>query len=138
MTLFNRQNPRLINNRTCVFNLGYHIVWSTKNNENVLTRDIANSLNNILIDISISKDFLLKSINILPNQVNIIVESNPNVAPSYIYKIFKGISARKLLLLHPELKITPKNNSLWNTSTYIESIGYIAERSIAKYINNHK
>lgn len=138
MTSFNTQNTRLTHNRTCVFNLGYHIVWSTKDNENILIKDVADSLNDILIDISIAKDFILKSIEILPNQVNIRIESNPNIAPNYLYKMLKGISARKLLINHPELKHRSNNNTLWDSSTYIESIGYIAERSIIKYINNKK
>ena len=128
----------LNHNRTCVFNLGYHIVWSTKYRRQVLVDDIEVSLKNILNEIAKDKGFSIKEIEIMPDHVHVFVESNPKIAPTYIYKMLKGISARKLLIKHQEIKKSLWNNNLWNPSTYIESVGNISRESIIKYINNQK
>ena len=128
----------LKHNRTCVFNLGYHIVWSTKYRRQVLVGDIDVSLKNILNEIAKDKGFSIKEIEIMPDHVHVFVESNPKIAPTYIYKMLKGISARKLLIKHQEIKKNLWNNNLWNPSTYIESVGNISRESIIKYINNQK
>jgi putative transposase len=128
----------LKHNRTCVFNLGYYIVWSTKYRRQVLVDDIEVSLKNILNEIAKDKGFSIKEIEIMPDQVHVFVESNPKIAPTYIYKMLKGISARKLLIKHQEIKKNLWNNNLWNPSTYIESVGNISRESIIKYIDNQK
>ena len=42
--------------RTCVFNINYHIVWSTKYRRKVLNTDIERRLKEILIDVGNKKD----------------------------------------------------------------------------------
>ena len=41
--------------RTCVFNINYHIVWSTKYRRKVLNTDIEKRLKEILIDVGKQK-----------------------------------------------------------------------------------
>ena len=43
--------------RTCVFNINYHIVWSTKYRRKVLTPNIENRLKEILINVGKRKGF---------------------------------------------------------------------------------
>ena len=46
---------KLRHNRTCVFNINYHIVWSTKYRRKVLTPNIENRLKEILINVGKEK-----------------------------------------------------------------------------------
>jgi len=128
----------LKHSRTCVFNVCYHIVWSTKYRKQVLVDEIEITLKNILSEISELKGFVIKSMEVMPDHIHVFVESDPKIAPTYIYKMLKGISARKLFIIYPELKNVLWNGHLWNSSTYIESVGNISKSSILKYIENQK
>ena len=46
----------LIHARTCVYNVNYHIVWSTKYRRKVLNSKIENRLKEILIQVSKEKN----------------------------------------------------------------------------------
>jgi len=81
--------------------------------------------------------------------VHIFASAHPKIAPSYIVKMIKGITARKLFLRFPELKKKLRKGDLWNPSYYIETIGSINDKSIdlsdymeqdviKKYIENRK
>ena len=88
-----------IHARTCVYNMNYHIVWTTKYRRKVLTSEIA---------------------------------------PSYIAKMLKGISGRKLFMDFPEIKTQLWKNQLWNNSYFIEAIGSTSQENIQKYIERQK
>jgi putative transposase len=40
----------------------------------------------------------------MPEHVRVFVSAHPKFSPSYIYKMFKGISARRLLMEFTSLK----------------------------------
>ncbi|WP_240511889.1 IS200/IS605 family transposase, partial [Paludifilum halophilum] len=59
--------------------------------------------------------------------VHVFASAHPKVAPSYIVKMLKGISARKCFLKFPHLKQKLWGGHLWNSRFYIETIGSISE-----------
>jgi putative transposase len=124
--------------RTVVYNVGYHIVWSVKYRRKVLCNEIESSLSRILREICIDKGFILKELKIMPDHLHVFVSAKPRFSPSYIYKMLKGISSRKLFLKHPEIKTILWGKHLWNPSTYVETIGHISEEAVRKYIENQK
>lgn len=128
----------LIHDRTTVYNIGYHMVWSVKYRRRVLEKKIENSLKTILIEIAAEKGFELKAIEVMSDHVHVFISAKPKFSPSYIYKMLKGISAKKLFLQHPELTQSLWNNHLWNPSTYVETIGHISDETVRKYIEDQK
>ena len=72
------------------------------------------------------------------DHVHVFLSAHPKIAPSYIAKILKGITARKLLIEFPELKQTCWKGHLWNSSFYLETIGSISEEVIRKYIQKQQ
>ena len=129
---------KLIHTRTKVYNIGYHIVWSTKYRRKVLIGNIEKKLKLLLKEISLEKNFLLKELEIMPDHVHIFISAPPKIAPTYIYKMLKGISARRLFISFPDLKEKLWKGHLWNPLTYIETVGHISEASIKKYIQEQK
>ncbi len=124
--------------RTCVHNIGYHIVWSTKYRKQVLSGKIEYGLREILMSIAKDKNFEIKYMEIMPDHVHIFASAHPKYSPGYIYKMLKGISARKLFLKNPSLHKKLWNGHLWNPSTYVETVGHVSEDVIAKYIEDQK
>ena len=125
--------------RTCVFNINYHIVWSTKYRRKVLTTDIERRLKEILIDVGKQKGFEIAEIEVGTNDhVHVFVSAIPKISISYIAKMMKGISGRLLLKEFPGLSKELWNGELWNPSYYVETIGSISEEAIRQYIQNQE
>jgi putative transposase len=121
--------------RTCVYNVNYHIVWSTKYRRKVLTEEITEYLRELFQEIATAKEFEVVIIEVGEmDHVHVFASAHPKVCPSYIVKMLKGISGRLLFLKYPEIKTKLWNGRLWNSSFYIETIGSISEEAIKKYI----
>lgn len=132
------KKDNIIHARTCVYNVNYHIVWSTKYRKEVLTENIQSYLKFLFNEIAHDKDFKIAAMEIMPDHVHVFVSAHPKISPSYIAKMLKGISARKTLMQYPELTKQLWKGHLWNSSFYIETIGSISEDVIKKYIENQK
>lgn len=122
--------------RTCVYNVNYHLVWTTKYRRKILTSEIDEYLQKLLKEIGKSKGFEVIQSKVGENDhIHVFVSAHPKVAPSYIVKMLKGISGRKLFMDFPEIKKQLWKNQLWNSSYFIESIGSTSQENIQKYID---
>ena len=125
--------------RTCVFNINYHIVWSTKYRRKVLSSDIEKRLKEILINVGLEKGFNIAEIEVgNKDHVHVFVSAIPKISISYIAKMMKGISGRLLLKEYPEISKELWNGELWNPSYYVETIGSVSEEAIRQYIQNQE
>ncbi|SDW91935.1 putative transposase [Marininema mesophilum] len=85
--------------RTCVYNVNNHIVWSVNYRRKVLNQEIEGYLNDLFQEIAQEKEFEVVMTEVSEKDyVHIFVSAHPKIAPSYIVKMLKGISVRKLLL----------------------------------------
>lgn len=128
----------LVRDRTVVYNVGYHMVWSVKYRRNVLVGEVEIILTKLLHEIAADKGFNLKEVEVMPDHVHVFVSAKPKFSPSYIYKMLKGISSRKLFIKNPELRKKLWGERLWNPSTYVETIGHVSEEVVRKYIEDQK
>ena len=125
--------------RTCVYNVNYHIVWSVKYRKAVLNKEIEAYLKELFQEIAEEKGFEVIMMEVgEQDHIHVFATAHPKVAPSYIVKMLKGISGRKLFLEFPEIKQKLWKGQLWNSSYYIETIGSISEGAIKKYIAMQK
>lgn len=130
---------KLKHGRTCVYNVNYHIVWSTKYRRKVLNEKIEKRLKEILNNVAFKKGFEIAEIEIgQQDHVHVFVSSIPKISISYIAKMLKGISGRLLLKEFPEIEALLWNGELWNPSYYVETIGSVSEEAIKKYIQNQE
>ena len=122
-------------NRHSVYNIGFHIIWATKYRRKVLTEEIQLRLKNIIIEKSNLIDTEIVSIEIMPDHVHIFVKTEPINSVHYIVQQFKGYSSNILRKEFASLKRMP---TLWTRSYYTESVGFVNEDNIKKYIENQK
>ena len=127
-----------IHARTCVYNIWYHIVWSTKYRKKVLTGEIAEYCQKLFNEIADEYEFQIAEMEVMPDHVHLFVTAHPKKAPGEIVKKLKGISGRKLFIKFPELRKVYWNNKLWNPSTYYGTAGAITRETIQKYIEMQK
>jgi len=124
--------------RTCVYNVNYHIVWSVKYRRPVLEGSIESYLKELLIQISHEKGFVMQTMEVMPDHVHVFASAHPKISPSYMVKMLKGISGRKLFMRFPELKGRLWKGHLWNSSFYVETVGSVSEEAVRKYIEKQK
>jgi len=129
---------RIEHARTCVYNVNYHIVWSVKYRRQVLEGSIESYLKELLIQISHEKGFMMQTMEVMPDHVHVFASAHPKISPSYMVKMLKGISGRKLFMRFPELKDKLWRGHLWNSSFYIETVGSVSEEAVRKYIEKQK
>jgi len=92
-------------------------------------------LQDLIRDIARERSFVVSEIEVgEQDHVHIFASAHPKISPSYIVKVLKGITARKILVRYPEVKDKLWKGHLWNPSYYIETIGSISEEAIKKYI----
>lgn len=129
---------KLTKARTCVYNINYHIVWTVKYRHKILQGEVENYLKEELLNIAKGKDFIINAMECNNDHIHLFVSAHPKIAPSYIVKMCKGITGRKLFLRFPEITKKLWKNTLWNSSYYIETIGSTNEENIKQYIENQK
>ncbi|MGB9929196.1 MAG: IS200/IS605 family transposase [Methanosarcina sp.] len=127
-----------ISSRGCVYNTNYHFVWSTKYRRKVLVDNIAEDLHKLHVEIAKQRGVFLVTQEIMPDYVHLFIIMHPKNSPANIVKIFKGITAKKLFELHPELKNMLWNGHLWNPSYYVGTCGDVTKDIIQMYIESQK
>ena len=137
--LYVGMKDNLINARTCVYNVNYHIVWSTKYRRKVLNSKIETRLKEILIQVSKEKEFTIHEMEVGEcDHIHLFISAHPKVSISYIVKMSKGISGRLLMKEFPEITKHLWNGELWNPSYYVETIGSVSEENIRRYIQRQE
>jgi putative transposase len=104
----------------------------------VLKGGIDEELKEMFKQIAADKDFIIHTMEVMPDHIHIFASAHPKIAPSYIVKMLKGISGRWLMMRFPELKQQLWKGNLWNSSFYVETIGSISEEAVQKYIEHQK
>lgn len=120
----------------CRFYIKYHIVWIVKKRRQLLT-DIAvvQRLVEILKQIGDENELPLEEIGCDKDHLHLFCQAYPDMKPSQVVKLFKGISARVLKQEFPTLVNQTYTNSLWGVGYYISTIGHKTnEEAVRKYI----
>ena len=137
--LYVDMKDNLTHARTCVYNVNYHIVWSTKYRRKVLNSIIESRLKKILTQVSLEKEFIIHEMEVGElDHIHLFVSAHPKISISYIVKMMKGISGRLLMKEFPEIQKYLWKGELWNPSYYVETIGSVSEENIKRYIKNQE
>ena len=118
--------------------MNYHIVWTVKYRHQILQGEIESYLKEVLLEVAEEKGFIIHAMECDKDHIHLFVSAHPKIAPSYIVKMCKGISGRKLFLKFPEIKQKLWKNTLWNSSFFLETIGSTSEENIKRYIESQK
>ncbi|MCL6478329.1 MAG: IS200/IS605 family transposase [Peptococcaceae bacterium] len=123
---------------TAVYNINYHLVWSTKYRRNVLAPPVEDTLKSAITDLCEEHGYELIAMEVMPDHVHVFLSAPPKVSPAVIAKALKGASARKLFTRHPELKKKLWGGHLWNPSYYVGTAGDVSKETVKKYIELQK
>jgi putative transposase len=116
----------------------YHIIWVTKYRRQVLNTTIRKSLDTIIRTICNTKDWNLVACEAMPDHIHVFLSVSPFEKPVDIIKILKGVTAKQLFAIHPELRDVLKYGHLWSPSYYIGTAGHVSAETIERYINEQQ
>lgn len=114
--------------------LNYHIVWIPKYRRKFLVGELRQEVEEIIKAAVTEKDWMLLALEVQPDHIHLFVSAPPTVAPAEIAKAVKGVSARRLLMRHPELAKKTGRGTLWAPSYYVGTAGAVSSEIIKRYI----
>lgn len=124
--------------RGYVYSIKYHIVWCVKYRRKVLTGQVEEDLHRILEGIAADNDFTIQEMNGEADHIHLLVECRPqNYIPDML-KALKGVSAKRLFDLHPEIKSQLWGGHLWNPSYFVATVSEQTQEQITQYIQSQK
>ena len=138
----NKDETKYTHGRTCVYNINYHIIWSTKYRNKWMTVALEDEIKQILHDIAAENGFCIEHLEIgLDDHVHLLISAPPKLSVTAMVKCLKGTSSFRLFRLHPELKHfywSDKDRHIWLPSYFVESIGTTNSDAVAKYIDEQR
>jgi len=121
---------------TCVYNVGYHIIWCPKYRRKVLQGDIADRLRILLNKKANEIGVIIEVMEIMPDHIHLFIKTKPTASPHWVVQQFKGFTSR---IMREEFEtLRTRLPSLWTRSYYVESCGHISEDVVKKYIEEQK
>ncbi|MEB3376399.1 IS200/IS605 family transposase [Pediococcus pentosaceus] len=137
-----KDHNRLTYGRTSVYNLNYHIIWTTKYRNKVLKGNVELTLKKILLEIALKYGFSIAHMEIgKDDHIHLLISAPPKLSVTNIVRWLKGESAWCLFRECSELQNSywKKNGRhLWSPSYYVESIGTTNQQAIARYIADQR
>src|SRR5438874_13033769 len=126
-------NPRYARNAGAVFSLKYHLVWCPKYRKPVLVGDVAARLATLLATKAAELEAVVHALEVMPDHVHLLVESDPSISPSHLANQFKGFTSHALRREFPHLR--SRLPTLWSRSYFAASVGYVTDFAVKRYID---
>jgi len=123
-------------NAGSVYSLKYHVVWCPKYRLPVLVGAIETDLKALLLEKAAALHAAILSLEVMPDHVHLVVESDPTLAVQFLVNQFKGYTSRVLRQKYPSL--VSRMPSLWSRSYYCATVGHVSEETVRRYIEAQK
>ncbi len=119
-----------------VYDLKYHIVWSTKYRKPILRGDVAERARTLIREICKSEDAEIIRGHISRDHVHLFVSVPPYISLSKFIQRVKGKTAHKLLHEYRSLSKEFWGRHIWGRGYFVASSGNITDEMIKQYIEN--
>jgi putative transposase len=104
----------------------------------VLQEPVKTTLENLLHTIAHQHGMEVLAVDVQPDHVHLFVSMPPTLCVADAVKLFKGISARQLRLMFPQLRKRTRSDRLWAPSYYVGTAGHVSAETIRKYIEGQE
>ena len=119
-----------------VYDIQYHIVWTTKYRYKILTGKVAERLRELLRQGCEARGIKIVKGSINKEHVHMLVGCSPTLAPSKMMQYLKGRSSKILQEEFNELRRRYWGQHLWASGYFIRTVGTVTEEMIKEYIEN--
>ena len=117
-----------------VYDLKYHLVWSTKYRKPMLRGQVSLRLRELIREICRGEDVEIIKGHVSKDHVHLFVSIPPYISLSKFAQLVKGKSARKLLMEFRHLNKAFWGRHIWGRGYFVASSGNITDEVIKQYI----
>jgi len=129
-------NWQFKSNHNIVYSCKYHIVFCPKYRRKVLVDFVYTRLNEIIHEVATEFGCEIFQLEIMPDQVHVLCEVDPQFGVHRFVKQLKGRSSRVLRDEFPKLK--SRLPTLWTNSYFVATVGGAPLAIIKQYLENQK
>ncbi|MBX6314309.1 MAG: IS200/IS605 family transposase [Isosphaeraceae bacterium] len=114
----------------------YHLVWGPKYRRPVLVDAVADRLRVLLAEKAAELGMTIPALEVIPDHVHLVLESDPTRCVAEIVTRFKGFTARVLREEFPSLRCRLPT---WGSRSYFAASGsHVSAATIERYIAQQK
>ena len=117
-----------------VYDIKYHLVWSTKYRKKVLYGQVAERLRDLIREICKSNEIDIIKGSISKDHVHLFLSVPPFLSVSKLVQSVKGKTSYKLLAEFKELGSAFWGRHLWGRGYFVASSGNVTDEVIMEYI----
>ncbi|WP_031159350.1 IS200/IS605 family transposase [Streptosporangium roseum] len=123
-------------NSNVAFRCAFHVVWCPKYRRRVLGGQIEARLKELIHEVIAEKGAWPVEVEVMPDQVHLLVEVDPQLGIHKLVKAIKGRTSRVLRQEFPSLK--SKLPTLWTNSYFVATVGGAPLDVVERYVENQK
>lgn len=121
-----------------VYDIQYHVVWTTKYRYKVLREKVAERLRELLRQGCEARDITIIRGSVGREHVHMLISCPPTLAPAKIMQYLKGRSSKMLQEEFPELRKRYWGQHLWSTGYFCRTVGSATDEMIKQYIEQQQ
>ena len=121
-----------------MWDLKYHIVWTTKYRYKVLAGDVGLRTRELLREIALSQEMVIHAGSVNRDHVHLLISIPPQLSVSRAVQFMKGKSSHRLLSEFALLKKRYWGQHLWARGYWVCSSGNVTDEMWKEYIKNQK
>lgn len=119
-----------------VYDIKYHVIWTTKYRYQVLRGAIAQRAKDLIIQGCQARNIAIIKGSVGKDHIHVLLSCPPIFSPAKIMQYLKGRSSRLLQEEFPELKRRYWGQHLWSRGYFCATVGSVTEEMIKSYIEN--
>ena len=121
-----------------VWDLKYHLVWTTKYRYQVLGGDVGQRCRELLREIARSKEMKIYAGSVNRDHIHMLIGIPPQISVSRAVQFLKGKSSHKLLSEFSQLRKRYWGQHLWARGYWVASSGNVTDEMWKEYIKNQQ
>ena len=114
----------------------FHLVWKPKDAYSILVGEIKTQCEEVLRQVVQDYGYAIHALEVMPDHIHLFLSFKPNVSVSDVFHKLKGISARKLFEVFPQLRKRYWGGHLWSRGKFYRSVGSTTDRAVKIYIEH--
>ena len=134
--VMNKIDNNFRSNRHITYSCKYHVIFCSKYRRSVLVDGVDKRLKSIIKDVIFETRSNLIELEIMPDHVHLLIDSNPKIGIYNQINKIKGFTSHELRKEFPSLK--KRLPCLWTRSKFISTVGSVSLEVVKKYIENQK
>ena len=121
-----------------VYDIEYHVVWTTKYRYKILEGRIAERMRELLRQGCAANGITIVRGSIAKDHVHMLLSCPPTLSPSKIMQLLKGRSSKLIQTEFEELRKRYWGQHLWATGYFCRTVGAVTEEMVKAYIENQQ